>query len=310
MNPDRVAKLTTPSMSRFQAQLRQDGMGDITLASVLRHLRPALSWAVSMGMLPKVPELHPPKKCKGQILMRGRPITAEEFDRLLAVVPKVRPQDSAVWIHYLTGLWLSGLRLEESLALSWDQDEPFTVDLTGRRPAFRIYAEAQKARRDEILPMTPDFAQWLLQTPEAERVGRVFKVNGLKTGRPITPKRVCRLLSKFGKAAGVVVNKADGKYASAHDLRRAFGTRWAKRVMPAVLKRLMRHASIETTMSYYVALDSADVADGLWAKWGVTEDQEVPSYNNPYNNGPYKPQETETNAADESTEAVENKGVI
>jgi integrase len=303
LNPDRLAKLTTTTMSRFQSQLRQEGMTDVTLASILRHLRPALSWAVSMGMLPKVPELHPPKRAKGQTLMRGRPITAEEFDRMLFAVPKVRPHDSAAWIHYLTGLWLSGLRLEESLALSWDQDQPFYADLTGKRPAFRIYAEAQKARRDEILPMTPDFAQWLLQTPEPERRGRVFKLTGLQTGKPITPKRICRLVSKFGKKAGVVVNKADGKYASAHDLRRAFGTRWAKRVMPAVLKRLMRHASIETTMSYYVALDSADVADELWAKFG-------PTYNNPYNNRPGPAKKAETAPVEESAEAIAEKEVI
>jgi len=38
------------------------------------------------------------------------------------------------------------------------------------------------------------------------------------------------------------------KYASAHDLRRAFGERWAARIMPAQLKDLMRHESIETTL--------------------------------------------------------------
>jgi integrase len=42
------------------------------------------------------------------------------------------------------------------------------------------------------------------------------------------------------------------RYATAHDLRRAFGTRWSKRVMPATLQKLMQHASIETTMRYYV----------------------------------------------------------
>ena len=241
LNPDRLAKLTATNMSRFQSELRKPyivtrevmvkgqrvtkkktklGMTDVTLASVLRHLRPALSWAVSMGMLPKVPDLHPPKRPKGQALMRGRPIAGEEFDRMIAAVPKVRPHDAPAWIRYLTGLWLSGLRLEESLALSWEQDAPFYADLTGKRPAFRIYAEAQKARRDEVLPMTPDFAEWLLRTPEAERQGRVFKLNGLQTGEPISPKRICRLVAKIGKAAGVVVNKADGKYASAHDLRR------------------------------------------------------------------------------------------
>jgi integrase len=264
---------------------------------------------VSMGMLPKVPDMHPPKRPKGQTMMRGRPIAGEEFDRMIAVVPKVRPHDSATWTHYLTGLWLSGLRLEESLALSWEQDEPFTVDLTGRRPAFRIYAEAQKARRDELLPMTPDFAQWLLQTPEPDRHGRVFKVNGLQTGKPITPKRVCRLVSKFGKAAGVVVNKADGKFASAHDLRRAFGTRWARRVTTAVLRQLMRHASIDTTMAYYVSIGADEVADELWGKFGVIEGQNGPAYNNPYNNRPTTAKKAETAPAESSTEAVEAKEV-
>jgi integrase len=38
--------------------------------------------------------------------------------------------------------------------------------------------------------------------------------------------------------------------------------------MPAVVQRLMRHASINTTMTYYVALDADEVADELWAGWG------------------------------------------
>ena len=323
LNPDRLAKLTPATMSKLQAELRKPytvtrearengkrkakqttkkvtkpALADITIASVLRHLRPALTWAVSMGMLPKVPDMHPPKKVKGQTLMRGRPITAEEFDRMITATPKTRPQDAAAWTHYLTGLWLSGLRLEESLAFSWDQDEPFMVDLSTRRPAFRIYAEAQKAQRDEILPMTPDFAQWLLQTPEAERHGRVFKLNGLQTGKPITTKRICRLISKIGKKAGVVVNKAAGKFATRHDLRRAFGTRWASRVKPAVLQRLMRHANIATTMGYYVALDSADVADDLWSKFQTVEGETPSPYNTPYNKRPQQAPEAETATAE------------
>jgi integrase len=87
------------------------------------------------------------------------------------------------------------------------------------------------------------------------------------------------LVSKIGKKAKVVTNKAEGKYAGCHDLRRSFGTRWAKRVMPAVLKRLMRHASIQTTMAYYVDLDAAEVADELWAKFGAKEGNRVPEGN-------------------------------
>ena len=33
------------------------------------------------------------------------------------------------------------------------------------------------------------------------------------------------------------------KYASAHDMRRSFGDRWAELVMPAVLQQLTRHPS-------------------------------------------------------------------
>ena len=42
------------------------------------------------------------------------------------------PQDTEIWRHYLWGLWLSGLRLEESLVFSWDHDSPFAADLSGR----------------------------------------------------------------------------------------------------------------------------------------------------------------------------------
>ncbi|WP_420824965.1 site-specific integrase [Symmachiella dynata] len=162
-----------------------------------------------------------------------------------------------MWRFYLRGVWLSGLRLAESLKVSWDQDEPFCIDLNGRHPRFRIYAEAQKGRRDQFLPMTPDFAEFILQTPESDRHGPVFNV-----GRDVNV--TSRIVTAIGKRAGVVVNKADGKFASTHDLRRGFGTRWAPRVKPATLQLLMRHRQIETTMRYYVDQDADEVAEQLW----------------------------------------------
>lgn len=83
-------------------------------------------------------------------------------------------------------------------------------------------------------------------------------------GRPMTVKRVGRTISAIGRAAGVVVNKPEGKAGSAHHLRRAFGTRWAARIKPATLQLLMRHRIIETTLRYYVSQDADDVAEVLW----------------------------------------------
>jgi integrase len=228
--------------------------------------------------------------------MRGRPITAEEFERMLAAVdrgllslPRKKDKRTArramnetarqkldqlrsqsvearvpVWGRLLTGLWLSGLRLGEALALSWDDDAAVAVHLAGKYPKLRIWAEAEKAHTDRLLPITPDFAQFLLATPEADRRGLVFGICG-RGGLPMDVKAAGRVVSAIGKAAGVVVSKEAGKYASAHDLRRAFGTRWAKRVMPATLQKLMRHAAIETTLTHYVELNADDVSADLWA---------------------------------------------
>ncbi len=46
--------------------------------------------------------------------------------------------------------------------------------------------------------------------------------------------------------------------------------------MPATLKQLMRHSSIDTTMKYYVDLDAEDVASDLWATWGNTSGNNGP----------------------------------
>ena len=88
-------------------------------------------------------------------MMKGRPITGEEFDRLIMAVEKVRPQDAEQWRRILWGLWLSGLRSSEAVFLSWDLDAPFSIDLSGRQPAFLIRAEAQKSRKDERVPLPP-----------------------------------------------------------------------------------------------------------------------------------------------------------
>ena len=49
------------------------------------------------------------------------------------------------------------------------------------------------------------------------------------------------------------------KFASAHDLRRSFGDRWSGKVMPSILRQLMRHKSSDTTDRYYVGKQASDV---------------------------------------------------
>ena len=273
-----LAKLTAAAMSKFAAALRQEGMRDTTIAHHLRHVKAATRWAAKLGVMSKAPAIDMPKRAKGQSQARSRAITGEEYERMIAAVPTVRPADAAQWARYVTGLWLSGLRRSEALALTWDQDGAFCVHLGEKRPVFIIRADGQKSGRAETCPMAPDFAAWLLAVPEAERTGPVFRLTNA-AGKPIHPNEVGRIVERIGKAAKVKVGTRatrdkEGKpltvpvFAGCHSLRRGFGSKWARRVTPSILKRLMRHASIATTEGYYVHIDAADVGNELWAAWG------------------------------------------
>ena len=311
----RLDDLNARTLSVFQAELRNGKRAETTIGSYLAHLKAALGWAHDQGMIPQVPKIKRPQRAKkggrGR-RTKGRPITAEEFDRLKAKIPaalgdwrrlkremarqtrrnkgiavrktsvdsilvEVNPAVVESWRHYMTGLWLSGLRLTESLQLYWDRPDRLCVELNSRRPMLRIPAEFEKGHRDRLLPITPDFADFLLQTPEADRRGRVFRPL-MPSGNPASSHQAGRMLALIGELARVVVytNPQTGKikHASAHDLRRSFGTRWAKRVMPAVLQKLMRHESIDTTVGYYVDLDANELAEDLYRSYHTSSNIE------------------------------------
>jgi integrase len=213
-------------------------------------------------VLAEAPKVELPKvDCEDE--SGGRPVTLEEFERRLEKTPSVVGEHAAPsWQHLLWGLWHSGLRIGEAITLSWDDPQQISVDFGGRRPLFRFPAKRNKRRKTIVARMTPDCAEFLAETLDEDREGFVFDVSVRHRDS------ASHVIAKIGKAAGVVV-KLDGedppmKYASAHDLRRSFGSRWAKRVMPAVLKELMRHKSIQTTMTYYATQNAESVADDLW----------------------------------------------
>jgi integrase len=183
-----------------------------------------------------------------------------------------------LWQHFYEGLWWSGLRLGEALELYWDRDDKLCIDLTEGRPLLRIPAELAKGHQDRLLPVAPEFAEFLLRTPEAERTGRVFKPEPERKGKKsLTIVRVIKIMGIIGEKSGVVVHvdpkSEKKKYATAHDFRRAFGDRWALRVMPPVLMQLMRHESIETTMRFYVGRSVQATADVVWEAYKRAKEQ-------------------------------------
>jgi integrase len=153
-------------------------------------------------------------------------------------------------------LWYSGMRLREAEQFSWDA--PPVVANMGSRPypTVLFYSEGHKAGTDTVSPMTPEFHQWLSLTPERERRGKVAPL-------PVLANEASRWITELGEKCGIEVSD-DGKFASAHDIRRAYGSRWAKVVRPLTLQRLMRHRDFTTTLKFYIGLDAEDAGSELW----------------------------------------------
>ena len=288
INPQRLVNVNETAISKMVKALREKGLEEVTIKNSLGHLKASLNWAKSQKLIGKVPDFPKFKRARKKKAMRGRPITKEELERMIAAIPEVikYPGESEAsrkrkaeivdsWEFYLWGLWWSGLRLKESLNLYWDNEEGICIDLSGKYPMFRVRAEHEKGNKDRLLPMTPEFYDFLQQVPEDQRTGPVFDPQAMRRHiERMLPCSVSKTIARIGERANVVVgdkgniDKETGerkpRFASAHDLRRAFGFRWSRRVKVFELKELMRHENIATTQEYYLEENAQDTARTVW----------------------------------------------
>ena len=274
-SPSLVADVTTPMLSKLANALKST-CADATIETYIRHLQAGLSWAVEMEVLqssPKTPRLGKRRK-KAEKKMKGRPLTDDEFKRILKAVPSVLDEKRVSdWIFFLRGLWLSGLRIQEAVTLSWEQRAgSFSIEsIDSPRPMLRLCSERDKGGRDGLSPLTPDFVSLLREVPRDARYGFVFNPSGHRVSRMQTANAVGRVVSDICTHAKIEVGKKRGEYATAHDLRRSFASRWSSKVMPADLRELMRHKSIQTTMLFYVGQDAKRTADAVWDAFHETK---------------------------------------
>ena len=277
----RLADLDATRISKFVSLLRSAGLRESTIDSYCGHLKAVLQWAEDQGLIgkrPKFPSNPRKRKSKARTPAKGRPLTGEEFDRMLDAVPKIVSEAEAEpWRRYLRGLWWGGLRLAESLQVSWDDPSRiYPIGIDGDAPMLSIPAELEKGHEDRLIPMATEFAEMLRAVPEDQRTGPVFPLYGRTVGRGksntprrlLAPHRVSELVSAVGEKAGIVVQRDPldpkrVKYASAHDLRRSFGERWADRVESVVLMEMMRHANIQTTLRFYVTRNARRSAEAI-----------------------------------------------
>ena len=223
-----------------------------------------MSWAEYMEWIPRVPKVRKIRVAKLKH-MKGRPITLEEFERMLDATTKVVGDAAAEsWQYLMLGIWESGLRIDELMHMSWDDANHICpVWQRGRLPVLTIPHERQKNVTEESIPLLPDLESLLLQTPSVDRTSWVFNPVSLqlRCGRQPRHERpnaewVGKVISRIGESAGVIVKPAAGeekaKYASSHDLRRSLAERLYDAGVPErEVSRILRHASPQTTRRHY-----------------------------------------------------------
>ncbi len=220
------------------------------------------------GWIDKVPPLE---KLETRDVMKGRPITGEEFERMLKVTSKVVGHEYAqAWKFALQILWESGFRISEMLGFSWDDEQEIHPMWADRQTSHDtvIVPPSQKNGRLQEIPMLPGLKEILLKVPENDRQGLVVNLElKRKRNEQLSVDCVSRTIAQIGKEANVVVTKENestgirAKYASAHDLRRGCAARLMNSGVSAeTLKVIMRHADFATTEKHYGAIRSAQAA--------------------------------------------------
>jgi integrase len=241
-HPKNLRSINERTVSSFMAGMRQrKGTGGglqkaSTIKVRLQYLHTVLEWAVSQKLLPECPTFPKVKVPK----LKPRPTPAESFERLLE-----KATDPQLRVYILCG-WKAGLRLNESLALEWEETDkaPWLDPARGR---IWLPAGFVKAVEDQWVPMEPELYEAIAMLP---RLGpKVFRFVEARSGKPVGDKAVSRRVSDLARSAGVRL--------SMKELRKGFGCRYAGKVPAQVLQKLMRHSSIRVTMDYYANVDDA-----------------------------------------------------
>ena len=143
----------------------------------------------------------------------------------------------------------TGLRRNEVKGLKWS-------DINFEEESIRIRIEVGKAAREDFIPMHPDiYAEMLAFKPDNAKPSDLVFYRGLPD---------CLAFNRDLKRAGLPKKDAEGRVLDFHGFRHTFGTNLAKAgVTPQYAKDLMRHSTIQTTMTFYTHLTIQDAGSEL-----------------------------------------------
>lgn len=263
-SPPDLPDITNHQLAEFAVTLTKS-VAMTTARTYCQYLRSFFSWCHDQEWIDRVPRVKLPQRKRGEQRAKGRPLTGEEYERLVDAIPKIVGETYAPsWRFLVDGLWETSLRLNEAVRLHWT-DGPIRINIAGQFPMIDFDSDGDKGGRTRQLPITREFRAMLDTIPQRGFVFRPELSKGVTRSRDTWSHRI----GDMGEKAGIVVdiNKRTGrkKFASAHDLRRSFLERWRNKIDATMLQVLARHESLDTTQRYYLGDHAQMVAAMLWS---------------------------------------------
>lgn len=221
-----------------------------TANALRRDVLRFLNWCVEDGRLAAVPFPSRSVPTYNEELDRRRErrdFTEAELDRLLDSLGSA-PRANAYRLAVLTGL-----RRGELAALRWSD-----VELEADEPHLRLRAVATKAKRGQSVPLHPSAVAVLEGMRPSDGDPSSLVVDRVPTAqelyRDLAAAGIQRMEGRYA------VRDAGGRILDFHSFRGTIATLLANRgVAPLHLKRIMRHASIETTDRHYAGIRLDDL---------------------------------------------------
>jgi integrase len=256
-------KVSVRDVERFRAARLAKGLAASSVNREIQTLKRLFNLAIVRGYLE--PRQNPCLTLTRIKVARQRPAYCgpEEFAAILRQAP------DTLWRAFLAVVYTTGLRLRETLNLTWgDIDfQNSHVDVGRKEGNGAIQPWQPKDHERRTIPL-PDEAvalltKWQAEAPEGcpyvfmeagrwEFYRQRLSEKAWRRGRDLVNNQL-RRFKTICRRAGV------GPY-TIHDLRRSCITNWAQRLPIHVVQQLAGHSDIKTTETYYLSVQPEDLA--------------------------------------------------
>lgn len=189
-------------------ECRYERRSSHTVNSMVAVVMAFVRYCYDRDWIEKIPRLQ---KIDTDDVMKGRPVTTEEFERMIQATPSVVGESSAPsWQFALRILWESGFRIGDLMDFHWEDERhihPKWSTRKGQHPTI-IIPSTQKNGRNQEIPMLPGLQKMLEDVPKRDSVGWVlnpipmeYKISGLGEWYQPGPERLARLVSEYCNCA-------------------------------------------------------------------------------------------------------------